>query len=135
MAAICGVATRRCRPQRPRLREDHGALAVQSLILQTLGRDVVAHGVYAGDPVSVRQYLADLAAVGGRILGYADLSDLEDLSSRRPSRRLSLRDDESPFAGASRRIARRHRGGDGSRCRAGGRRSQLSRHRGLPAGS
>ena len=27
----------------------------------------------------VRQYLADLAAVGGRILGYAALSDLEDL--------------------------------------------------------
>jgi hypothetical protein len=52
---------------------------VQSSILQTLGRDVVSHGVYAGDPVSVRQYLADLAAVGGRILGYTDLADLEDL--------------------------------------------------------
>jgi hypothetical protein len=62
-----------------RLREDHGALAAQSAILQTLERDVIAHGVYAGDPVPVRQYLADLAAVGGRILGYAVLSDLEYL--------------------------------------------------------
>jgi hypothetical protein len=62
-----------------RLREDHDFLAVQSAILQTLGRDVVSHGVYAGDPVSVRQFLADLAAVGGRILGYAAPSDLEGL--------------------------------------------------------
>ncbi|MGO8965382.1 TniQ family protein [Mycobacterium sp.] len=62
-----------------RLREDHRVLAVQSAILQTLGHDVVSHGVYTGDPVSVRLYLADLAAVAGRILGYADPSDLEDL--------------------------------------------------------
>jgi hypothetical protein len=57
----------------------HPVLAVQSAILETLGRDVVSLGVYAGDPVSVRQFLADLTALSGRILGYADLSDLEDL--------------------------------------------------------
>jgi hypothetical protein len=62
-----------------RLREDHVVLAVQSAIRQTLERGVVSHGIYAGDPVSVRQFLADLAAVGGRILGYAALTDLEDL--------------------------------------------------------
>ena len=57
----------------------HQVLAVQSAILETLRRGVVSHGVYAGEPVSVRQYLADLTALGARILGYADLSDLDDL--------------------------------------------------------
>ena len=57
----------------------HPVLAVQSAILQPFGRGVVSPGVYADDPVSVRQYLADLTALGARILGYADLSDLEGL--------------------------------------------------------
>jgi TniQ protein len=61
------------------LHEDHRVFVVQSAILQTLGHDVVSQGVYAGDPVSVRQFLADLAALGGRILGYAALTDLRNL--------------------------------------------------------
>ena len=63
----------------PESAPQHPVLAVQSAILATLRRGVFSHGVYAGNPVSVRQYLADLTALGARILGYADLSDLDGL--------------------------------------------------------
>ena len=61
------------------LTPQHPVLAVQSALLATLRRGVFSHGVYAGNPVSVRQYLLDLTALGARILGYADLSDLDGL--------------------------------------------------------
>ena len=62
-----------------RLREDHGALAVQSAILRPFSVMSSRTGSCKADPVPVHSCLADLAAVGGRILGYAALSDLEDL--------------------------------------------------------
>jgi hypothetical protein len=55
----------------------HPALIAQSHVLNVLRHGSAFTGIYAHSPVSAREYLADLAALCGRILLYAEPRDLE----------------------------------------------------------
>lgn len=84
------------------LGENHPAIAVQRGILSVLDSGGISSGVYAGTPSSVEVFFRDLAALGQRLLRYAEPADLlrllpDDLwADIEPLTRREARQDSSP---------------------------------------
>ncbi|WP_255506077.1 TniQ family protein [Mycolicibacterium sp. 018/SC-01/001] len=84
------------------LGENHPAIAVQRDILSVLASGSISRGVYAGNPLSVEAFFRDLAALGQRLLRYAEPTDLRALlpadlwAAIEPLTRREARQDSSP---------------------------------------
>lgn len=84
------------------LGKDHPAIAVQRDILSILAAGAISSGVYADFPSSVVAFIRDVAALGQRILRYAEPADLRgalpgDLwADVEPLTRRDARQDSSP---------------------------------------
>jgi len=84
------------------LGENHPAIAVQRDILSVLASGSISSGVYARNPSSVEAFFRDLAALGQRLLRYAELADLRDRlpadlwGDVEPLTRRETRQDSSP---------------------------------------
>lgn len=84
------------------LGENHPAIAVQRDILSVLASGSISSGVYAGNPSSVEAFFRDLAALGQRLLRYAEPADLRDRlpddlwGDVEPLTRREARQDSSP---------------------------------------
>lgn len=84
------------------LGEDHPAITVQRDILSVLASGSISSGVYSGTPSSVEVFFRDLAALGQRVLRYAEPADLRGLlpddlwADIEPLTRREARQDSSP---------------------------------------
>ncbi|WP_253842852.1 hypothetical protein [Mycobacterium colombiense] len=58
------------------LASNDSVIDAQRRILECLRQETVSDGIYKDRPVSVLQFLADVAAVGGRVLNYSQCGDL-----------------------------------------------------------
>lgn len=63
------------------LHAGHPALQVQQVIAETLTTGMATRGIYARVPATGSAFIADLCALGGRILGY---SSIDEISGRVP---------------------------------------------------
>ncbi|RSN36818.1 LysR family transcriptional regulator [Amycolatopsis sp. WAC 04169] len=58
-------------------RADHPVIQAQQVILDLIEQSEGTFGVYASNPISASTALADLRAIGGRVLSYARYTDLK----------------------------------------------------------